>query len=96
MANGLITPYSLTNDMVDLFWDENQFFDTGSDQKGLIIQPQTIEDNVVPSGWSAAIIAIKKFSFFSGKNDYSDIIDSSLKRMIPLIIKVSCSIPGLG
>ena len=85
--------YTLTNDMVELFWHENQFFDTGSDQKGLIIRPQTIEDNVVPSGWSSAIQAIKNYSFFSGKNEYSDIIDNSLEKMIPLITKYPAAYP---
>lgn len=86
--------YTLTNDMVELFWHENQFFDTGSDQNDLIIRPQSIEDNVVPSGWSSAIKAIINFSFFSGKTKFSDIIDNSIKKMIPIISKYPAAYPN--
>ncbi len=86
--------YTLTNNMVELFWHENQFFDTSSDQKDLIIRPQSIEDNVVPSGWSSAIKAINNYRFFSGKNRFSDIIDYSIKKMTPLISKYPAAYPN--
>jgi hypothetical protein len=79
--------YRLTSDMVDLFYFENQFFDTGSDQENLIIRPQTIEDGVVPSGWSSAIRALQNYMFFSGNTRFSDIIDNSIEKMVPLVSK---------
>jgi uncharacterized protein YyaL (SSP411 family) len=47
---------SLCAGMVSHFWDERSgaFFDTASDQEALVVRPQDVTDNAVPSGTSMA------------------------------------------
>src|SRR5204863_8900322 len=50
---------TLTENMVDLFWDdEGGFYDTARDQAGLITRPQEITDNAIPSGASSAVAVL--------------------------------------
>ncbi len=84
----------LIDEMINLFWYDDQFFDTGFDQNDLIIRPQSIEDNVVPSGWSAAIQAIQTFSFITGNLKYSEIVIKSIKYIKPIISKYPFSYPN--
>ena len=70
--------YSFCDNMVDLFWENNQFFDTGVDDSQLIIRPQTIDDSVTPSGWAQALLVIQKLNIFRSEEKYADFIHQSI------------------
>jgi len=77
----------LCDQMVDLFWDGSQFFDTGIDDSNLLISPQTIEDSVTPSGWSMAVLAIQRLNFFMNTEKRTDIIEHSIDLLKKFILK---------
>ena len=79
--------YKLCDEMVDLFWDGSQFFDTGNDDLNLIIRPQTIEDLVTPSGWSMAILAIQRLNIFRNHEKFSEIVIRSIEILKKFILK---------
>lgn len=79
--------FKLCDEMVDLFWDGSQFFDTGKDDSNLIIRPQTIEDSVTPSGWSMAVLAIQKLNIFRTDEKYLDIELHSTEILKKFILK---------
>ncbi len=79
--------YKLCDEMVDLFWDGSQFFDTGKDDSNLIIRPQTIEDSVTPSGWSMAILAIQRLNIFRNHEKFSEVVIHSIEILKKFILK---------
>jgi uncharacterized protein YyaL (SSP411 family) len=79
--------YKLCDEMVDLFWDGSQFFDTGKDDSNLIIRPQTIEDSVTPSGWSMAIQSIQRLNIFRNQEKYMDVVLHSIEILKKFILK---------
>ena len=79
--------YKLCDEMVDLFWDGSQFFDTGNDDSNLIIRPQTIEDSVTPSGWSMAILAIQRLNIFRNHEKFSEVVIRSIEILKKFILK---------
>ena len=79
--------YKLCDEMVELFWDGSQFFDTGIDDSNLIIRPQTIEDSVTPSGWSMAILSIQRLNIFRDQEKYPDIVLHSIEILKKFILK---------
>ncbi len=76
---------SLCDKMVNIFWDGDQFFDCREDDSTLITRPQTLEDSVVPSGWSAAIFAMQRLNVFREENKYEQIVTTSHKHILGIV-----------
>ncbi|MAT44441.1 MAG: thioredoxin domain-containing protein [Anaerolineaceae bacterium] len=76
----------LAKEMIEIFYDEGNFFDTPYDQP-LIIRPKTIEDNVMPSGSSAAVMSLLRLNQISLNQEYLTIIEDSLNNNLGLILK---------
>ena len=74
---------SLADDMIDLFWDEQQgaFYDTGRDHEALVVRPRDVFDNAVPSGSSVATDVLLKLAVITGQADYSRHASTSLRSM---------------
>lgn len=99
MAEGLLELYQttfdvrwfrkalmLTEQMVDLFWDEGAgFFDTASDQEGLIARPQSLTDNAVPSGMSSAVAVLVRMAILANRSDWRRRAERVLARLAPAI-----------
>jgi len=77
---------SLTEQMLDLFYDPEQgFFDTGRDQEDLIYKPQDIQDNATPSGTALAVTALAMMAGYEIQPDWTDLAEeivSSRKNLI--------------
>ena len=74
---------SLVDDMVDLFWDEEQgaFFDTGRDQEALVVRPRDFYDNATPCGASVAVDVLLRVALITGEQEYSRRAATSLRSM---------------
>ncbi len=68
----------LANEMIHFFYDGIFFYDTPQDQS-LIIRPKTVEDNVMPSGSSAAIMGLVRLNLINQDNEFIKIIQKSFK-----------------
>ncbi len=70
--------------MITLFYDGSVFYDTPQD-KSLIIRPKTVEDNVMPSGNSSALMALIKLNFVDYNPKFNDIIKTSFTNNLEFI-----------
>jgi uncharacterized protein YyaL (SSP411 family) len=76
----------LTETMVDLFWDEQAgFYDTAWKHEKLIVRPQELADNAIPSGTSSAVAVLLRMSIFSGRSDWRELADRLLQHLTPAI-----------
>jgi uncharacterized protein YyaL (SSP411 family) len=75
----------LVEEMLTAFWDENAsaFFDTAADHEALLVRPQDITDNAVPSGTSLAIDVLLRAGALLGKPAWVERGRSSLERLAP-------------
>ena len=64
---------SLTDSMIDLFWDDQQggFYDTGTDHEALLVRPRDLFDNATPCGSSVAVDVLLHLSLLTGEGGYS-------------------------
>ena len=100
LADGLITLYEasfeykwleeavvVVDEMIRLFWDDgnDRFFDTGSDHEELIVRPCNLFDNAIPSGNSAAALALLRLSILTGNLAYREYARLMLQGMSSLI-----------
>ncbi|MCH8063926.1 MAG: thioredoxin domain-containing protein, partial [Chloroflexi bacterium] len=71
-ARWLTEAVALTEQMVELFWDEStgQLFDTGSDHEALIVRPRDFSDNATPSGSSMASDVLLKMAVITGNQEH--------------------------
>jgi uncharacterized protein YyaL (SSP411 family) len=76
----------LAKEMIDIFYDGVHFYDTPHDQS-LIIRPKTVDDNVMPSGSSAAIMSLLRLNQISQNQEYVTIIEDSLNNNLGLILE---------
>jgi len=98
VIDGLLSLYNLTFDpswldqladlveeMLTAFWDENAnaFFDTAADHEALLVRPQDISDNAVPSGTSLAIDVLLRAGALLGKTPWVERARSCLERLAP-------------
>ncbi len=74
----------LTDKMIELFYSEGVFYDTPLSQP-LIMRPKTLEDNVMPSGTSAALLALLKLNLIHNHPGYLEIIETSLTANLDFI-----------
>ncbi len=85
LADGLLTLYEATgeprtfedarrlcDELIRLFADEDcgGFYQTGTDAEELVIRPKELFDNAVPSGNSAAALALQRLALFTGEDVY--------------------------
>jgi uncharacterized protein YyaL (SSP411 family) len=105
IVNGLLSLFEATSNkdwltqslviadqMIDLFWDKDQsvFFDSPNTATDLIIRPNNILDNAIPSGASAATEALLRLNTITGRGGYKDIAEQSLLN----VKKEMTSFPG--
>ncbi len=91
-AIGLLTLYQATGEeewfaagwelvtaMLDLFWEEGEFFSTAHDADELITRPQDLMDNPAPSGNSLAAEALLMAALLTGDPELFDRTESALR-----------------
>ncbi|WP_099157847.1 thioredoxin domain-containing protein [Virgibacillus ndiopensis] len=68
---------AITNDMVELFWDDNHggFFFYGSDSEELITREKVVYDGAIPSGNSVAAVMLVRLAHLVGNTRYLDKVD---------------------
>ncbi len=86
VADGLLTLYEATfetewlegahaliDEMLRAFWDEGSgmFFDTAQDHEALVVRPQDVTDNAIPSGTSLAVDVLLRAGSLFGKEDWT-------------------------
>ena len=100
LADGLMAVYELTfdqrwldearrlvDDMVDLFWEEDEevFYDTGKDHEALLVRPRELFDNAIPSGSSVAAEVLLRMALLTGEEEYRRKATATLHSMGPLL-----------
>ncbi|HET9848298.1 MAG TPA: thioredoxin domain-containing protein [Candidatus Dormibacteraeota bacterium] len=98
VADGLLALYEATFDpiwldesrglvaeMLSAFWDEGRgaFFDTATDQQPLIVRPQDVTDNAVPSGTSMAVDVLLRAGRLLGESGWVAIAEQVLEQLAP-------------
>jgi uncharacterized protein YyaL (SSP411 family) len=83
----------LADDMIRLFYSSNVFFDTPPDE-ALIVRPRTLEDNVMPSGGSAALQALIKINLLHQNAEYAAIIETTLTRNLAFMSQYPLAAPN--
>nr|WP_238457728.1 thioredoxin domain-containing protein [Desulforamulus ferrireducens] len=70
----------LTQDMIDLFWDEKQggFFFYGKDGEQLISRPKEVYDGAIPSGNSVATVNLLRLGRLTGNNTLLELAQQQL------------------
>ncbi|MBE0430404.1 MAG: thioredoxin domain-containing protein [Dehalococcoidia bacterium] len=79
----------LTDVMVEEFWDEStgMFYDTGGKHEELFVRPRNTHDGAVPSGPSAATLALLKVSRLTGNQRLEEMATASLKAVQGLMAR---------
>lgn len=80
---------SLVAEMLRAFWDEpaGAFFDTAADQESLLVRPQDVTDNAVPSGTSLAVGVLLRAGRLLGEDSWLAIGRRVLARLAPTAAK---------
>lgn len=63
------------------------FFDTRDDQPALFLRPKDTQDNATPSGNSLAVMALLQMSALSGRGDWREKAEGSLRMMQVMIAR---------
>lgn len=65
---------SLTDNMIDLFWDKEHggFFFSGEDSEKLLSREKEIYDGALPSGNSVASVMLARIGYLTGETAYHD------------------------
>lgn len=65
--------------MVEEFWEEQAgiFFDTGKRHQALFVRPKSTHDTAIPSGSSAAVMALLKISRITRNRKFEQIVERS-------------------
>jgi uncharacterized protein len=102
VADGLLSLYEATFDggwldevrrlvreMVAAFWDEPHaaFFDAAADQERLVVRPQDVTDNAIPSGNSLAVDVLLRGGMLLGDDSWISKARSTLERLAPTAAK---------
>jgi len=102
VADGLLSLYEATFDprwldevrdlvreMLAAFWDEDAaaFFDTAKDQEQLVVRPQDVTDNAIPSGTSLAVDVLLRAGLLLGEPSWTDRARLTLERLAPTAAK---------
>ena len=78
---------ALADTMLDLFWDPSSagFFDTGADHEELVTRPRDFTDGAMPSGSSAATLALLRLGALTGVPRYREHAITALEGIAPLL-----------
>jgi uncharacterized protein len=102
VADGLLSLYEATFDpswlddvrglltaMLTAFWDDTEaaFFDTAADQERLVVRPQDVTDNAVPSGTSMAVDVLLRAGMLLDEPTWIDRARVALERLAPTAAK---------
>ena len=102
VADGLLSLYEATFDgawldelrrlvreLLAAFWDEPRaaFFDTAADQERLMVRPQDVTDNAIPSGTSMAVDVLRRAGMLLGEDLWMAKARSTLERLAPTAAK---------
>ena len=102
VADGLLSVYeatfdpqwledvrSLVNELLTAFWDEGAgtFFDTAKDQEQLVVRPQDVTDNAIPSGTALAVDVLLRAGMLLGEPSWTAIAQATLERLAPTAAK---------
>ena len=102
VADGLLSLYEATfepnwlddlrgllAEMLTAFWDDTEaaFFDTAADQEQLVVRPQDVTDNAVPSGTSMAVDVLLRAGMLLGEPTWIDRARVALERLAPTAAK---------
>jgi uncharacterized protein YyaL (SSP411 family) len=102
VADGLLSLYEATFDptwldevhgllteMLTAFWDDAEaaFFDTAADQEQLVVRPQDVTDNAVPSGTSMAVDVLLRAGMLLDEPTWIDRARVALERLAPTAAK---------
>ena len=81
--------HGLVTEMLTAFWDETEaaFFDTAADQERLVVRPQDVTDNAVPSGTSMAVDVLLRAGMLFGEQSWIDRARTTLERLAPTAAK---------
>ena len=81
--------HGLVTEMVRAFWDDTKatFFDTAADQEQLLVRPQDVTDNAVPSGPSMAVDVLLRAGTLLGEPSWVDRARVTLERLGPTAAK---------
>jgi uncharacterized protein YyaL (SSP411 family) len=73
----------LTDVMIEEFWDESagMLYDAGKRHQTLFVRPRSTQDGAMPSGSSAAALALMKVSRLTGNESLEQLAIKSLKAM---------------
>jgi uncharacterized protein YyaL (SSP411 family) len=74
---------ALVEEMVRAFWDPatGSFFDTTLDQEALVVRPQDVTDNALPSGSSMAVDLLLRLGHLIGREDWVTMAVEVLGRL---------------
>jgi uncharacterized protein len=102
VADGLLSLYEATFDagwldevrrlvteMLAAFWDSPNavFFDTAADQERLLVRPQDVTDNAIPSGTSMAVDVLRRAGMLLGEASWVTVARATLERLAPTAAK---------
>jgi uncharacterized protein YyaL (SSP411 family) len=81
--------HGLLSEMLSAFWDEAEaaFFDTADDQERLVVRPQDVTDNAIPSGTSMAVDVLLRAGTLLGEPSWIDRARVALERLAPTAAK---------
>ncbi|HEX5727469.1 MAG TPA: thioredoxin domain-containing protein, partial [Longimicrobiaceae bacterium] len=81
---------TLADAMLDLFWDEAEgvLHDTARDAETLVVRPRDPFDNAVPSGNSAAVMALLRLAELTGEERYAAVARTVLESMAELLARL--------
>ena len=80
---------SLVGEMLTAFWDDasGAFFDTANDQEQLVVRPQDVTDNAIPSGTSLAVDVLLRAGMLLGEPSWTERAQRTLERLAPTAAK---------
>jgi uncharacterized protein YyaL (SSP411 family) len=81
--------HGLVGEMLTAFWDqaESAFFDAAADQEQLVVRPQDVTDNAVPSGTSMAVDVLLRAGMLFGEPSWMERARATLERLAPTAAK---------
>ena len=79
----------LTEEMLRAFFDakSNAFFDTAAEHETLVVRPQDITDNAVPSGTSLAVEVLLRAGALLGKTSWVERGRATLEHLAPTAVR---------
>src|SRR5438067_1842534 len=102
VADGLLSLYAATfevrwleearvllEEMLIAFWDDGRaaFFDTAADHERLVVRPQDVTDNAIPSGTSMAVDVLLRAGTLLGQDPWVAKAHGTLERLAPTAAK---------